>query len=106
MCLSDLNLSQINPVTDAAATSRGLKEAAAICRPDQAALAARLLIAAAVIDGLLARVLAEPDLLAAAPDLLEWAEKCLAAYMPQFNDSRAVDDCLVGLAAAVAKATA
>jgi len=30
------------------------------------------------------------------------AEEVLQAYMPQFNDSRAVDDCLVGLAMAVA----
>lgn len=29
------------------------------------------------------------------------AEEVLRVYMPQFNDSRAVDDCLVGLAAAV-----
>jgi hypothetical protein len=30
------------------------------------------------------------------------ATEVLRVYMPQFNDSRAVDDCLVGLAAAVA----
>lgn len=30
------------------------------------------------------------------------ANEVLRFYMPQFNDSRAVDDCLVGLAAAVA----
>lgn len=29
------------------------------------------------------------------------ANEVLRVYMPQFNDSRAVDDCLVGLAAAV-----
>jgi hypothetical protein len=32
------------------------------------------------------------------------ANEVLRVYMPQFNDSRAVDDCLVGLAAAVAGA--
>lgn len=48
---------------------------------------------------------ANAKLIAAAPELLEWAEKVLAAYMPQFNDSRAVDDVLVGLAAAVSKAS-
>lgn len=37
-------------------------------------------------------------------DLLFWANEVLKKYMPQFNDSRAVDDCLVGLAAAVAQA--
>lgn len=31
------------------------------------------------------------------------ANEVLRVYMPQFNDSRTVDDCLVGLAAAVAK---
>jgi hypothetical protein len=30
------------------------------------------------------------------------ADEVLRVYMPQFTDSRAVDDCLVGLAAAVA----
>lgn len=30
------------------------------------------------------------------------AEEVLRTYMPQFPDSRAVDDCLVGLAAALA----
>lgn len=29
------------------------------------------------------------------------ANEVLRIYMPQFNDSRTVDDCLVGLAAAV-----
>lgn len=29
------------------------------------------------------------------------ANEVLRVYMPQFNDSRAVDDCLVGLAAAI-----
>lgn len=31
------------------------------------------------------------------------ANEVLRVYMPQFPDSRAVDDCLVGLASAVAK---
>lgn len=35
-------------------------------------------------------------------ELEEAANKVLETYMPMFNDSRAVDDCLVGLAAAVA----
>ena len=34
------------------------------------------------------------------------ANEVLRVYMPQFNDSRAVDDCLVGLAAAVSGFTA
>jgi hypothetical protein len=33
--------------------------------------------------------------------LIVAAEEVLRAYMPQFNDSRAVDDCLVALAKAV-----
>lgn len=47
---------------------------------------------------------ANARLIAAAPELLGWANKVLERYMPRFNDSRAVDDCLVGLAAAVMKA--
>lgn len=35
-------------------------------------------------------------------ELEEAANEVLRVYMPQFNDSRTVDDCLVGLAAAVA----
>lgn len=34
--------------------------------------------------------------------LKDAAEEVLRTYMPHFNDSRVVDDCLVGLAAAVA----
>lgn len=47
-----------------------------------------------------------PDarLIASAPDLLAAANAVLAHFMPTFPDSRAVDDCLVQLAAAVAKA--
>lgn len=43
-------------------------------------------------------------LFTAAPELLAAANEVLARYMPQFNDSRAVDDCLVQLAVAVTKA--
>lgn len=50
------------------------------------------------------------DLIAQAADELETLRKAanevLRVYMPQFNDSRAVDDCLVGLAAAVSGFTA
>lgn len=48
--------------------------------------------------------LANGHLIAAAPSLLAAAEEVLRVYMPQFPDSRAVDDCLVGLAMAVASA--
>lgn len=44
------------------------------------------------------------DLIAQTADelaaLRKAADDVLRAYMPQFNDSRAVDDCLVALAAA------
>jgi hypothetical protein len=42
--------------------------------------------------------------MAAAPELLAAANAVLANCMPIFPDSRAVDDCLVQLAAAVVKA--
>lgn len=35
--------------------------------------------------------------------LLAAANEVLRSYMPQFTDSRAVDDCLVNLAAAICK---
>lgn len=47
---------------------------------------------------------ANAKLIAAAPDLLEAANEVLKHFMPSFPGSRAVDDCLVQLAAAVAKA--
>lgn len=56
MCLANLNLSTLDPVADAPAVADGLRDAASLCHADQAALAARLLFAAAVIDGLLARL--------------------------------------------------
>jgi hypothetical protein len=47
---------------------------------------------------------AATDLIAQAADELDVlrkaADEVLRTYMPQFPDSRAVDDCLVGLAAA------
>lgn len=55
MCLASIT---VNPLADAPGVSAGLRDAASLCREDQAALAARLLIAAAVIDGLLARCIA------------------------------------------------
>lgn len=55
MCLASMDFSTLNvdPAKDAPAVSQGLKDTAAFCRPDQAALAMRLSMAAAVIDGLL-----------------------------------------------------
>jgi hypothetical protein len=55
-CLASINVNAMDPVSDAPAVAAGLRDAAALCREDQAGLAARLLIAAAVIDGLLARL--------------------------------------------------
>lgn len=57
-CLANININAMDPLSDAPAVAAGLRDAAALCREDQAALAARMLLAAAVIDGLLARCIA------------------------------------------------
>ncbi|HEX7113658.1 MAG TPA: hypothetical protein VF193_00865 [Steroidobacter sp.] len=49
----NLDLSALDPVRDGPTVAQGLRDAAAICPPGQAALAARLLTGAAVIEGLL-----------------------------------------------------
>lgn len=56
MCLADINLSAIDPVADGPAVADGLIQDASACRADQAALSARLLIAATVIEQLLSRL--------------------------------------------------
>lgn len=53
MCIADFSL---NPITDGAAVAQGLRDTAALYRTDQAALAARLLLAGYVIDELLTRI--------------------------------------------------
>lgn len=52
--------------------------------------------------GAIASELAARDILI--DSLVKTANEVLRTYMPQFPDSRAVDDCLVGLAGAVATA--
>lgn len=53
MCLASMTPPRVDPITDANATAQGLRDTAALCGEEQAALAARLLVAAEVIDGLL-----------------------------------------------------
>lgn len=48
----------VDPLADGPGVAAGLRDTAALCHPDQAALAARMLIAAHVIEVLHARCIA------------------------------------------------
>lgn len=52
MCIASIT---VDPIADAPGVAAGLRDTAAVCRQDQAALAARMLMAAFVIEELHAR---------------------------------------------------
>lgn len=51
-----MDLAALDPVREGPAVAQGLRDAASICQPCQAALATRMRLAAAVIDALIARL--------------------------------------------------
>lgn len=63
MCIASFT---VDPLTDAPGIAAGLRDTAAICSAEQTALAARMLIAAFVIDELRARCMAPREGLSSA----------------------------------------
>lgn len=78
----------VDPLADAPGTAAGLRDTAAVCSVEQVALAARMLIAAHVIEVLHALAIAQMEACIAAEDLLV---RCDAESRP--NDlPEATDD--------------